>query len=148
MPGFQTTAKIRLPPQVVFEYITNLDNTPQWLPGVMSVEKLTEGPVSVGTRYRETRQAIGREVQGHVEMEVTRFDPPRRFATSFDQGGYETTYSYSLARDGLGTKVTLECEVEGRGWKSLLAPLAAKAMQRFDKGLLKSLKSAMEGKRR
>ena len=145
MAGFEIKETIKFPPDVVFEYVSNLDNTTKWLPGVMQVDKLTDGPVSVGTRYRETRQVADRK--GHVDMEVTGFDPPRRFATSFDQGGYDTTYSYSFAADGSGTKVTLVCELEGRGWKNMIAPLAAKSMQRFDKRLLKSLKAAMEGKR-
>ena len=143
MAGFKKTERIGRPQQDVFAYISDLDNVPRWLPGVIEVEKLTDGPVAVGTRYRETRQAAERK--GYVEMEVTAFDPPRTFATSFDQGGYETTYRYILEADGKGTNVTLECAVEADGWKILLAPFTARAMERFDKRLLKSLKAAIEG---
>ncbi len=146
MPGFKTSEKIKLSPQAVFDYVTDIGNSSRWLPGVVAVEMLTDGPMAAGSRYRETRQAAERT--GHVDLEVKEFDPPRRFITEFDKGGYLTTYSYTFSEDGSGTKVEMECEVVADGWKMLMTPLVAGAMKRFDKRMLKGLKDAIEGRRR
>ena len=146
MPGFKTSEKIRLPPQSVFDYVTDVSNSTRWLPGVVATEMLTEGPMAAGSRYRETRQAAER--MGYVEIEVKEFDPPRKFVTGFDKGGYLTTYSYTFSAEGSGTKVEMECEVLADGWKMMMTPIVSGAMKRFDKRMLKGLKSVLEGRRR
>jgi hypothetical protein len=42
----------------------------------------------------------------------------------------------------------MECEVLADGWKMLMTPIVSGAMRRFDKRMLKGLKSALEGRRR
>ena len=143
MAGFRAREQIDRPPEEVFEYVTSLDNAPTWLPAVTRVEVITDGPVSVGTRFRETRVARGRE--GQAEMEVTAYDPPHRYSTVFADGDYEANYHYSFKAEDSGTQVELECVVGGRGLKKLMVPIVAWAMKRQDENQLKSLKAAMEG---
>lgn len=143
MPGFKTSEKIRLPREAVFNYVADTKNSTSWLPGVVATEMLTAGPMRVGARYRETRQAA--ELTGDTEIEVKEFDPPRRFATGFDKRGYRTTYTYTFLEQGSGTKVELECEVDAEGWRMLMTPIVSGALKRFDKRMLKGLKAAMEG---
>ena len=130
------------PVEDVFAYVTDLDNALNWLPAVTRLEQVTQGSVAVGTRYRETRQVGDRE--GRVEMEVTEYDPPRRYATAFDRGGYQSTYRYTFEAEGSGTQARLVCVVTGRGLKRLTALLVVRAMKRFDGGQLASLKAAIE----
>ena len=141
--GFHASEHIDRPPEDVFAYITNLDNALEWLPAVTHLEQITQGPLSVGTRYRETRQVGDRE--GQVEMEVTEYDPPRRYAVAFARGGYESTYRYTFEAESSGTRAELACVVSGRGLKRLTAHIVARAMKRFDEGQLASLKAAIEG---
>ena len=141
--GFHASEHIDRPPEDVFAYITNLDNALEWLPAVTRLEQVTQGPLAVGTRYRETRQVSDRE--GEVEMEVTEYAPPRRYSTAFARGGYESTYRYTFEAEGSGTRAELACVVSGRGLKRLTALIVARAMKRFDEGQLASLKTAIEG---
>ena len=55
MAGFDLSEWISRPPKEVFDFITSSDNAPKVVQSVKSMVKLTEGPVRVGTRYRETR---------------------------------------------------------------------------------------------
>jgi hypothetical protein len=66
--SYRTETVIRRPPQDVFDYCSEL----QWNPKVNYVEKLTDGPVRVGTRYR-ARWANS----GPTAVEVVQFDRPR-----------------------------------------------------------------------
>ena len=40
---------INAPVEVVFDLVANASNEPAWLPGAQRVEKVTLGPVTVGT---------------------------------------------------------------------------------------------------
>lgn len=142
MAGFHASEYIDRSPEEVFAYITDLDNALSWLPAVTRLDRITEGPMAAGTRYRETRQVGDRE--GQVEIEVTEYDPPGGYATAFNRAGYDSTYQYTFVAEGSGTRAELECVVVGHGVRRLTAPLVARAMRRFDQGQLASLKAAVE----
>jgi carbon monoxide dehydrogenase subunit G len=70
------TETIHAPVERVFALANDIDRAMEWLPAGVRIEKLTESPVRVGTRYRETRRILGRD---DTEIyEVTVYDPPRR----------------------------------------------------------------------
>jgi hypothetical protein len=50
--AYSTEMVIHRPAQDVFDYCSDLRSELQWNPKVKYVQKLTEGPVGVGTRYR------------------------------------------------------------------------------------------------
>jgi uncharacterized protein YndB with AHSA1/START domain len=74
--SYRTETVIRRPPQDVFDFCSDLRSELQWNPKVRYVEKLTDGPVRVGTRYR-ARWAIS----GPTAVEVVQFDRPRSWET-------------------------------------------------------------------
>lgn len=49
---YRTESVIRRPPEEVFEFCSDLRSELQWNPKVKYIEKLTQGPAGVGTRYR------------------------------------------------------------------------------------------------
>lgn len=106
MVTFSSTRFARAPIQTVFRHATDLRNVPNIVPGIRSIEVLTDGPVRVGTRFKETRVVFGRE---HSEtMEVTAIDPPRACTFSCESGGarYDSRFTFR-AKDG-GTEIELE----------------------------------------
>ena len=143
MPGFRAAVLIARSAEEVFSYVTDPDNAPKWLPGVTGLEMITEGPLSAGTRLRESRR-VG-ERAGDVDIEIVAHEPPSLYTTRFVQGGYEATYEYTFEVEEEGTKVVLACTVAGRGLSKLMAPIVALAMRRQDKGQLKALKEVLEG---
>ena len=144
MAGFQVTELIDRPPKEVFDYVSDLQNIPHWLPGVVEVEIATKGPVGAGTRYIEVRRF--KKGQGKVEMEIEGYDPPQRISTQFDRGGYKTTYFYTFEAEGAGTRAKLDCVISTGGLKKLKLPLVVWAIKLQDKYQLRSLKAAIEGK--
>ena len=59
MAGFEMSEWISRSPQDIFNFITTPDDAPKVVQSVKSMVKITEGPVRVGTRYRETRLIRG-----------------------------------------------------------------------------------------
>lgn len=75
--SYSTEALIHRSPEDVFEFCSDLRSELQWNPKVKYIEKLTDGPVGVGTRYR-ARWANS----GLTTVEVVAFDRPRSWETN------------------------------------------------------------------
>lgn len=129
-------------PKEVFDFITASENAPKVTSSVVSMVKLTEGPVRVGTRYRETRLMNGKEHS--TELEVAAYEPDQRYAMKNLTEGIETIYHYSFKPEKEGTRIELVCEVKATGLKKLMVPVVASILKKEDGDHLQRLKQAME----
>jgi hypothetical protein len=142
MARFELTEWIARPPAEVFDFLADMANAPKVSPVSLRVEKLTDGPVGVGTRYRETRLMDRKEHQ--VELEVTTSAPPIGYAVRNVTEGVETVYHYYLGPEGAGTRVRLVAEVSASGLKKAIVPMLVGILKREDGDHLTRMKAAME----
>jgi uncharacterized protein YndB with AHSA1/START domain len=142
MSGFNMTEWISRTPKEVFDFITASENAPKVVASVKSMVKLTEGPVRVGTRYRETRLMDGKEHQ--AELEVVEYEPGQSYAMKNVTEGIETIYRYVFQSENGGTRVDLVCEVKASGLKKLMLPMVVSILKKEDGDHLQMLKQAME----
>lgn len=142
MSGFKMNEWIARPPKEVFDFITDSNNAPRVVSSVHSMVKLTEGPVRVGTRYRETRSVNGKE--HHAELEVVAFEPNQTYAMKNVTEGIETVYRYRFQTESNGTRVNLDCEVRADGLKKLMLPMVVSILKKEDGDHLQRLKKAIE----
>ncbi|HEX5383825.1 MAG TPA: SRPBCC family protein [Propionibacteriaceae bacterium] len=52
----------------VFDYVADQRNEPIYNPRMLHSEKITDGPVGVGTRFRVTAQSGWREIEMLIEV--------------------------------------------------------------------------------
>lgn len=142
MSGFKMNEWIARPPQEVFDFVTDSQNAPKIVSSVKSMVKLTEGPVRVGTHFRETRLMNGKEHE--ADLEVVEYDLPRRYDVKNITEGFEVVYRYHFQPERNGTQVDLVCDVTASGLKKLMRPLVVAALRREDGGHLQMLKKTME----
>lgn len=142
MAGFELREWIACSPQQLFELITDTKRAPELVPAVTQMEKVTEGPVGVGTRYRETRVINGRPQTS--ELEIVRYDPPNGYAMRNITSSIETVYDYRLDPEEQGVRVTLKATVSGSGLKALMTPLVALILKREDGDHLERVKAVAE----
>jgi uncharacterized protein YndB with AHSA1/START domain len=102
---------IRRPPQEVFDYCSDLRSELQWNPRVKYVEKLTDGPVGVGTRYR-TRWANS----GPTTVEVVQFDPPHSWETNAAARGMSIRFQGTVTDTGPGARYSAYLKLHPRAW--------------------------------
>lgn len=142
MAGFKMVETIDRPLPEVFKMATDLERGPEWVPGVSRIEKLTPGPLGVGTRFRETRRCGKRDATAVIE--VTTFEADRRYSAGAAFPGGMATYHYSFTPQQRSTRVELVADVRGRwlGW--LMVPLLLMALKRSDAHHLKRLKEFVE----
>lgn len=79
---------IDAPAETVWAHAADLDRWAETISAITKVEKLTDGPVGVGTRFRETRVMFGREAS--EEMTIVEFNEPSRI--SFDAASHGAEY--------------------------------------------------------
>ena len=66
MAGIEGEIIIARPVDVVFDYVADQSNEPQYNPQMVRPEKITAGPVGKGTRFRSAVTSMGRNVvTGH-----------------------------------------------------------------------------------
>jgi carbon monoxide dehydrogenase subunit G len=140
---FSVTESLPGKREQVFAALTDLDAAPRWMPGDVEIEKMSEGPLAVGSEWRETRKMLGREATEYFE--VTIYEPPRRIALRVDgskgtSGKGEFLFEYVLEPKGEATQVTLTGQIHGLGAVSgLVGKLMAGPMRKAVKKDLEAL---------
>jgi Polyketide cyclase / dehydrase and lipid transport len=109
MIRFANTIDIAVEPSHVYAYLADLEHNPEWNWAIESTEKVTPGPIGVGTRYRQTRSVP----RPGVEMlELTGLDPLRRIEVTGKLGPFDARLTYELAPSGSGTRLTNTADLE------------------------------------
>jgi hypothetical protein len=137
--SYRTETVIRRPPEEVVEFCSDLRSELQWNPKVKYVEKLSEGPVGVGTRYR-ARWANS----GPTAVEVVAFDRPRRWETTATARGVGIRFHGTVTDAPPGARYSASLALRPRGLAWLVAPLALLAMRRQDQQHMHRIKQALE----
>ena len=119
---------IQAPLERVWALSTDIDRAGEWLPKEVVVEKLTEGPARLGSRYKETRPVLGR--RDIRVYEITILDAPRRSEVFAAEGGFRFRLDYE-AVDASTTRVTMSGTVTGLGCLGVIAaPLIRRVMRK------------------
>lgn len=143
------SSTINAPMEKVFALVADIDRAGEWMPADARVERLTEGPLRVGSRYRETRPVMGRI--DTEEYEITVFDPPNLIEVYADgrkgtAGRGEFRIQIFLDREGPGaTKVTMYGFVTRMGCLGVIAyPLIRGIMRKHLVADLAAVKAWIE----
>ncbi|MCA9230205.1 MAG: SRPBCC family protein [Planctomycetales bacterium] len=143
-------AHVDAAPEVVFAVASDFEHAAENFQGIEQFEILTEGPIGVGTRFRETRVMFGK--QNTEELEITAFDEPRGYVVECDSCGAHYRSEYKFVADIAGTHVRLELDCRPVSLLArLMAPLSALMMGSVKKCLtadLEDLKQAAEARER
>jgi uncharacterized protein YndB with AHSA1/START domain len=104
MPRFEHAVDIARPPAEVFPWLFDDDKVPRWTSSLASYEQVGNGPVTVGSRFRQTLDVKGRRIT--VDLEVTRVEAPHAAESRFSEHGFDVTTAYALADSPAGTRLT------------------------------------------
>jgi hypothetical protein len=122
---------VAAPPARVYAAASDLRGSAGRIRAITKLEVLTEGPVRVGTRFRETRKMGRREAT--EEMEVLALDPPRSFTFGSESCGCRYRMEMRCVPKGTGTELQMHFRAEpltffAKVVGALLKPFAKKMM--------------------
>lgn len=135
------------PVERVFRVFTDIEHGPDHVGGIRKVEMLTPGVVHLGSRWRETRDILGRP--DSAEMEITAFELNKMYTITHHKAGVRIDTTFWFAPEREGTKVSVEFELDGGGVPpGMLAPLGWAIGGKVERVLsedLVDLKHSVEG---
>ena len=149
MPRFTITQTVQAPVADVFAVFADLENAALRITEIVRIEKLTPGPVGVGTRFKETRVMFKREAT--ETFEVTAFEPGAGYELTAVSCGAEFRTRFTFTLEGTGTRVDAAVQTRALSlYARLFSPLAFLMKGMMRKCLtrdLDQLRAAVETKR-
>jgi hypothetical protein len=136
----ENEVEIRRRPEDVFDYLTDISREVEWNPRTRRVEKLTSGPIGLGTRF-------GAEwIKGNpTVVEYVRFEPPSAWLSVARSRRLDVRGEGSVSPTDQGAHVTIRTQLRPKGVLVLLLPLMRRTMHKREERNLESVKAILEG---
>ncbi len=143
----EASIQIERPVEEVFDFVRRFENIPLWVPPVRQARQLSEGAMGVGTKGVEFLGPFGKGTE--VIWEVTEYEPnvvcAFRSQTSFLLSRLNTEARYSFRPLNGRTELHAVVETEVRGLVTMIRPIFQSLGQRNREGLLRNIKTQLEG---
>lgn len=124
-------------PEQAFDYLSDMRNELEWNPTVQSVEKLTDGPVGVGTRFRAKWKG-----GPPVEVTVVRHDRPHGWEMH-NGGPLAVVFNARLESVTDGTRLSVDFDARPRGLFRLVFPLFLLKLRHDEKANMAHIREAL-----
>jgi dehydrogenase/reductase SDR family member 12 len=135
-----------LPIDEAFRFVADFANSDQWDPGVVSSERLGDGPLGVGTRYRLLVRMGGRTAP--MEYVTTAWEPTRRVVLKGTGSGVDAIDEIRFEPVPGGTRIDYVADIRLRSWMRPLAPFAGGALSRIARDARDGMQQALEARAR
>ena len=140
----EESVEIKLPPQVVFDYVANPQNLPEWS-GLAIEVKDAPGPLKEGATFTVVAKFLGRKFE--TPYQRTSYEPNRRYTDRATGGPVpDQDWTYTFEEVSAGTRLTRVVEGEPGGFFKLADPLIERALKRQVRVDLETLKDLLEAR--
>ena len=135
---FESSIDINAPIKKIWALVDKLEEWPQWMPSIKKIERLSNGPLSVGSQLSVTAKVSGLTVK--LLMTITEFIPERIVVMQGKTLGTNLKRFYNLEPVNDKTKVTIGGDVSG-----VLAWLVRRGGQAVSTEIAQAVKTKIEG---
>lgn len=133
-----------LPIDETFAFIADFANSSDWDPGVATSERIDDGPVGLGARYR-----LGVRMRGKVvpmEYRITAYEPPTRVVLTGEGSGVSAVDEIRFEPTATGTAIDYTADIRLGGWMRLIQPFAGGAFEKIAKDALGGMQQALDAR--
>jgi carbon monoxide dehydrogenase subunit G len=134
---FESSIEINAPVKKVWALIDKLEEWPQWMPSIKKIQRVSNGPLGVGSQLSVTARVS--RVTVKLLMTITKFVPERNVVMQGKTLGTNLTRFYNLEPVDGKTKVTVGGDVSGalawpacRGGQAISAEIALAVKTRIE----------------
>lgn len=135
---FESSIEVDAPVNKVWALIDKLEEWPQWMPSIKKIERVSKGPLTVGSQLSVTARVSGFTLK--LLMTIIKFVPERNVVLEGKALGTRLTRFYALETASGGTKITIGGDVSGA-----LAWLARRGGQKISAEIALAAKTRIEG---
>jgi carbon monoxide dehydrogenase subunit G len=142
VPSFSHSIELSQPPEAVFPWLLEEDKVPRWTSGLSRYEQ--DSPLRAGAHVRQVLALGGSDLA--LDLELTRYEPPRAVETKTSTNGVNLVIAYQLAANGGGTRLTQTLEAKaGSLTARMLIPVVQGRLEKKVTGDLARLKEELGG---
>jgi hypothetical protein len=136
-------ADIERSPEEVFDYCSDPANEPEWNIKMKAIERLTDGPVGVGARYRMEFTS-----GPAVISECMRFERPSVWELIGRSRALTSGWRGRVVPSGEGAHLVLRMEIQLRGLLGFATPVLRRQMRPELERDIATIKATLEGTER
>ena len=129
---------IQKPQETVFDFVADMRNELKWNPDVQFMDKLTEGPIGVGTRFKAKWH-----LSDTIEVEITRYDRPN-YVTFVNGGSLEVTLDLNLLTSESATELKTKFIATPHGFLRTIFPVMKRKLKSQELENMNNLKKSLE----
>jgi len=145
---FELTTVINRPLEEVFAFFKDVDQHAGQEGTIVPVyDKITPGPVGVGTRYREVVRLMP-FATGEILTEVVGYEPDRRLAYRYVALGMAGELTYWFEAVEQGARLVQQQSLRPEGLLRLFSPMIGAVFSRMVRRRLVGIKSFLESEAR
>jgi len=133
---------IARPVDEVFDFVADQRNEPAYNPDMTLSEKVTGGPLGVGTRYRALTEGYGKPTS--LAIEVTGYERPRVLDTSTHMEQMDIHGGLSFEEIPGGTRMNWSWSLHPVGALRFAGPLIARMGRKSELKIWTGLKAYLE----
>lgn len=123
----------------VFDYCVDLAREPEWNPKARRVEKLTDGPIGIGTRFE------AEFLQGNpMTIELLGFERPVNWETVARSPRMDARGEGRISSTEHGARLVMRMELRPKGALRLLLPILGRFMHQQQERNLAAIKQVLE----
>lgn len=127
------------PAEQVFDFVSDERNEPRYNPQMLSVEKLSPGPIGPGTQFR-----IQMKSGPPMLLEFTTFERPVRLGSHTSSSGVAIDGELTFQANGDATLMVWDWNITPSGAAKILTPLIVWMGRRQEARIWSDLKRCLE----
>ena len=154
MATYETVLNVPASLEDTFTFVSDFRNAARWDPRTYVVEKATEGPIGLGTRFMLTggmlkedlvrRLRIPQRLAGMpLPYDVVEFDSPNEFVLKGESWAMRWCDHLEFSRDGERTRLRYYAELHLKGPLALGEPLLKRMFKRIGDDATEGLPAAV-----
>ena len=142
MINIECSVVINRPIEEVFSFMSNVENNPQWVSGVLETKLTSPGPMAAGSTGTDMRQFLGTRIES--TWEVTEHEVNVKSGFRITSGPIPLQGTWTFEHVEGGTKVTFIAQGETGGFFRLAEPLVGRIARRQTENDHETLKDLLE----
>lgn len=142
MINLDFSALIDRPVSNVFAFVSNPNNMAKWNSAVVSIQQVTPGEVGIGTKFKTIGEAMGRKLEG--ELQVQAYEPDTKCGFQLQAGPMQMNLTMLFKTVGTGTKLSLNVQGNPAGVFKLAEGVMTGQVKSLMEGNFTRLKSVLE----
>jgi hypothetical protein len=129
---------IRCTSEQAFDYLSDLRNELDWNPTCERMEKVTDGPVGSGTRFRAKWK-----LSPVVDLQILEYDRPHCW-TAHNGGPLEVTMTVRMEPVPDGTRLSTAFDARPHGFLKLIFPILLRRLRAEETANMGHIRAVLE----